>query len=181
MSIGLRAFVEGFLVATGGVVTVDVKLPWSVEKWKENRLWNQADFGPILDVFKILCPVHCAVSGSSHGRIHCLSLSLSHICSLITHLISCQFSFPNSSWIFTFPSLPLLLPSTDPDLNLQPDSTTALVSRLALFLLASSLPVASSLQFSFCCTIPLWQSLHDHKNLSKNHISAHVRLLLKYQ
>ena len=84
MSIGLRAFVAGFLVAPGGVVTADVKLPRSVEKWKENRLWNQTDFGPILDIFKILCPVHCAVSGSSHGHIHCLSLSLSHICSLIT-------------------------------------------------------------------------------------------------
>ena len=181
MPIGLRAFIEGFLVATGGVVTVEVKLPWSVEKWKENWLWNQADLGPILDIFKILCPVHCEVFGSSHGHIHCLSLSLSHICSLIIHLISCRFSFPTSSWIFTFLSLPLPLPSTDPDFNLQPDSITALVSRLALFLLASSLPVASCLQFSFCCTIPLWQSLHGHKNLSKNHISDHIRLLLKYQ
>ena len=45
MSIGLRAFIEGLLVASGGVVTVEVKLPWSVEKWKENWLWNQADFG----------------------------------------------------------------------------------------------------------------------------------------
>jgi len=74
MPTGLRAVVEGFLVATGEVVTVEVKLPGSMEKWKENWLWNQADFGPILDIFKILCPVHCEVSGSSQGHIYCLSL-----------------------------------------------------------------------------------------------------------
>ena len=56
MSVGLWVFVEGFLVATRGVVRVGVKLPSNVEKWKENWLWNQADFGPIIDIFKIPCP-----------------------------------------------------------------------------------------------------------------------------